>query len=156
GDTVFTLARAQRVLLLKAGATPALVDALHKKRMSLDDVRNFALILDCSGSMQEKLPDGRTKMDAAKAVMTDLIGKIPDGLALSLTVYGHDAAAKCKAVEVKRPLGEVDSAARAELAQAIAALEPVGHTPIAAALRAAGQSLSGAKGISQVVLITDG
>ena len=80
--------------------------------MALEDVRNFALILDCSGSMQEKFPDGRTKMEAAKAILTELVQKIRDGMSLSLTVYGHDAALKCQAVEVKRPLGEVNAAAR--------------------------------------------
>jgi Mg-chelatase subunit ChlD len=156
GDTVFTLSKDQRVQLRKAGASPALIEALQTKRMALDDVRNLALILDCSGSMQESLPDDRSKMDAAKAVLTDLVKRIPDGMSVSFTVYGHNAALKCQAVEVKRPLGPVDSAAKAELARIIAGLQPQGATPIAAALRAAGGTQEGAKGLSQVVLITDG
>ena len=138
-------------------AQPAtLIDALQKKRMSLEDVQNFALVIDCSGSMKETLPDGRTKMDAAKAVLTELVQKIPDGLNVSLTLYGHDAAAECKAVEVKRSLSPINSAERQALTEIIAGLEPVGYTPIAAALRAAGGTLEGAQGISQVVLVTDG
>jgi hypothetical protein len=124
--------------------------------MSLDDVQNFALVLDCSGSMKEKLPDGRTKMDAAKAVLSELVQKIPDGLNVSLTLYGQDVAAECQAVEVKRSLSPINSAEREALKKIVAGLEPVGHTPIAAALRAAGGTLEGAKGLSQVVLVTDG
>ena len=137
-------------------APATLIDALQKKRMSLEDVQNFALVIDCSGSMKETLPDGRAKMDAAKAVLTQLVKKIPDGLNVSLTIYGHDAAAVCKAVEVKRSLSPINSAERQALTEIIAGLEPVGHTPIAAALRAAGGTLEGAQGISQVVLVTDG
>lgn len=156
GDTIFTLNADQRAQLTKAGAPAALIDALQKKRMRLDDVQNFALVLDCSGSMKEKLSDGRTKMDAAKAVLTELVQKIRDGLNVSLTLYGHDVAAECQAVEVKRPLGQINSAERQALTEIIAGLEPVGHTPIAAALRAAGGTLEGAQGLSQVVLVTDG
>jgi hypothetical protein len=156
GETVFTFSAEQRLQLRRAGATPALIDSLQEKRTKLDDVQNFALIVDCSGSMKERLPDGRTKMDAARAVLTELVRKIPDGLNVSLTLYGHDAAAKCEAVEVKRPLGEIDATAREDLTRAIDALKAVGATPIAAALRAAGQTLKGAEGLSQVVLVTDG
>src|SRR5512135_1487679 len=51
GDTIFTLNAAQRAQLTEAGAPATLIDALQKKRMRLDDVQNFALVLDCSGSM---------------------------------------------------------------------------------------------------------
>jgi Mg-chelatase subunit ChlD len=156
GATVFTLNADQRAQLTEAGAPATLIDALQKKRMSLEDVQNFALVLDCSGSMKEKLPDGRTKMDAAKAVLSELVQKIPDGLNVSLTLYGQDVAAECQAVEVKRSLSPINSAEREALKKIVAGLEPVGHTPIAAALRAAGGTLEGAKGLSQVVLVTDG
>jgi Ca-activated chloride channel homolog len=95
-------------------------------------------------------------MDAAKAVLTELVQNIPDGLNVRLTLYGHDVAAECQAVEVKRSLGQIDSAERQALREIIAGLEPVDHTPSAAALRAAGGTLEGAQGLSQVVLVTDG
>ena len=72
GDTVFTFNAAQRAQLARAGAPASLIAALQERRMGLDDVQNFALIVDCSGSMKESMPDGRTKMDAAKAVLTEL------------------------------------------------------------------------------------
>jgi HEAT repeat protein len=65
-------------------------------------------------------------------------------------------AAECQAVEVKRSLSPINAAERQALREIIAGLEPVGHTPIAAALRTAGGTLEGARGLSQVVLVTDG
>ena len=127
----------------QAGASASLVDALCKPRMNLDDVQNIALILDCSGSMKERLPDGRSKMDAAKEALAEFVEKIPAGLAVSFVVYGHELEPGCKAVKVMRPLGEVDAKAKQRLARDINLLEPAGHTPIAAALRAAGRTLRG-------------
>src|SRR6516165_12296397 len=99
------------------------------------DVSDFAIILDCSGSMRERTKDGPSKMEAAKEVVTRLIHDIPNGLGLTFLVYGHDAGLKCRAVKVVRPLGELDDAAKAELKHFIARLQPVGHTPIELALR---------------------
>ncbi len=156
GGTVFTFGDAERDRLAKAGASPALIAALQKPRASLADVQNVALILDCSGSMKEIMPDGRTKMDAAKAVLTDMVKSIPAGLNVCFIIYGHDVALKCKAVKVVRPLASFADADRSGLMAAIAALRPTGHTPIALSLRTAGEQLMGAHGLCQVVLVTDG
>jgi Mg-chelatase subunit ChlD len=155
-DTVFTFDIVQRGRLVKAGATPALLDALEKRRMLQSDVVNYAVILDCSGSMKDKTPDGESKMTAAKRVVAELIQKIPDGKQVCFLIYGHDAALKCEAVKVVRPLKELDASAKASLTKFIADLEPVGHTPIALSLRMASDALAQAKGLTQVVLITDG
>src|SRR4029077_4447972 len=140
-DTVFTLDVVQRGQLVKAGATAALVDALEKKRRALSDVGNIALILDCSGSMQDKTPELVTKMEAAKKVVTELIRKIPDGKHVCFIIYGHDAALECQAVKVVRPPGEIDAEAKSDLTRVISGLQPIGHTPIALALRTAGEQL---------------
>src|SRR4051794_23581396 len=62
-DTIFTFNFQETEKLRRAGAADALIDALQKKRMKLGDVRNIVLILDCSGSMSDKMPDGKTKME---------------------------------------------------------------------------------------------
>ena len=155
-DVIFTLSPAQRRELRQAGAPAALVDALQARRVAVGDVIDFVVILDCSGSMKDGIGPGTTKMDAAKAVVADLFRAIPDGRNLAFLVYGHDAGLGCGAVKVVRPLGPVTAAARSELAAELAALAPTGHTPIAASLRAAGTVLSDSRGISQVVVITDG
>ena len=155
-DTVFTLDPVQRGKLAQVGAPAAFVAALEKPRGSVSDVRNYALVLDCSGSMADEIEGGRTKMDAAKAVLRDLVARLPEAARVSLTIYGHDAALKCKAVAVVRRLAPLGETGKQELDAQIAELKPAGHTPIAAALRAAGTTLAGAEGLGQVVLVTDG
>jgi Mg-chelatase subunit ChlD len=155
-DVVFTLTPDQRNELLTAGAPKSLVDALQVKRIAIDDVTDYVVILDCSGSMKDEIGPGQTKMDAARAVVGELFRAVPNGRNLAFIVYGHDAALECRAVKVVRPLGPVDDEVRRELAFAVDALRPVGHTPIAASLRAAGEVLAKSEGMSQVVLITDG
>src|SRR5205823_3118006 len=110
-------------------------------------------ILDCSGSMRDKTPDGETKMEAAKRVVSELIRKIANGKHLCFVIYGHDSALKCEAVKVVRPLKELNDASKDALAKFIATVQPVGHTPIALALRTVGDELAAAEGLSQVVLI---
>jgi hypothetical protein len=157
--TIFTLDDRQVAELKKAGASPKLLAAMQKNRSAVgkaSDVSDFAIILDCSGSMRERTKDGPSKMEAAKEVVTRLIHDIPNGLGLTFLVYGHDAGLKCRAVKVVRPLGELDDAAKAELKHFIARLQPVGHTPIELALRTAGRELAKSKGLCELVLITDG
>lgn len=155
-DTVFTLSAEQKEQLAKANAPAALIDALQAKRIQIGDVTDFVVILDCSGSMKDEIAKKQSKMDAAKKVVGELFQAIPNGRNLALIVYGHDAKLECQAVKVVRPLGPVDDDARKELADALAGFEPAGHTPIANSLVAAGGVLAKSKGMSQVVVITDG
>ena len=52
------------------------------------DIADFAIVLDCSGSMREATSDGSTKMAAAKRVVARFLGDVPDGKRLTLVVYG--------------------------------------------------------------------
>jgi hypothetical protein len=45
---------------------------------------SVALILDASGSMNARLPEGRTRIEAAKLAVADLVGKLPVDIRLSL------------------------------------------------------------------------
>jgi hypothetical protein len=157
--TIFTLGEAQVDELKKAGATDALLAAMQEKRVApnvISEITDFAIILDCSGSMAEKTKEGPTKMTVAKRVVTELIQKIPDGLNLSFIIYGHDKNLRCQAVKVVRPMKALDSAGKEELARVIARLQPVGATPIALALEAAGTELARNNSPSGLVLISDG
>jgi ketosteroid isomerase-like protein len=68
----------------------------------------------------------------------------------------YDANLRCKAVKVVRPLGPLDSVGRALLTNAIREFRPVGATPIATALAAAGSELAKGRGPAGLVLISDG
>ena len=157
--TIFTLDARQVDELKKAGASERLLQALAGKRPGAtpgNDITDFAIILDCSGSMIDKTREGPTKMEVAKKVVADLIGKVPNGRRLTFLVYGHDLKQGCKAIKVVRPLSEIDDAGKAEIRDFIKTLQPVGHTPIAGALQIAGQELAKNKAACGLILITDG
>jgi hypothetical protein len=157
--TVFTLDTAQADALKKAGASDALLASMQGRGRTAGgrgDVTDIALILDCSGSMSDRTREGPSKMEAAKKVVTELVDKIPNGRRVTFLVYGHNAEEKCRAVKVLRPLGEIDDAGKTDLKQEIARLRPVGHTPIALALRMAAAELARGDGLCGLVLITDG
>jgi hypothetical protein len=157
--TVFTLDKEQTAELKKAGASDKVLAALSGKRESeptAGDVTDFAIVLDCSGSMLETTDDGKTKMAVAKQVVADLVNKVPNGLRLTFIIYGHDKKLDCQAVSVVRKLEAIDSAAKGKLTSEIKALKAVGATPIALALRTAGKELAKNNAACGLVLVTDG
>jgi len=76
-------------------------------------------------------------------------------LRLTLIVYG-DASGTCDDVRVVRALSTLDVAAKSWLDSEIHQLKAKGKTPIALALRRAGQELAKFDSVSSVVLISDG
>src|SRR6266567_3464378 len=46
--------------------------------------QSIALVLDASGSMVSRLPEGRTRIEAAKAAVGEIVGKLPPDVRLSL------------------------------------------------------------------------
>ena len=142
--TKFILGAGQVAALKKAGAGDALLAAMKAGPgdVSAGKLTDLAIILDCSGSMEEKTKEGTTKMEAARRAAADMVKKLPGHLRLAFIIYGHDAALKCEAIKVVRPLGELDDTARADLLEVIGGLRPAGHTPIAGALKVAGTELA--------------
>jgi len=157
--TLFVLDSNQETELRDAGASDRLLAALKGARPQPPEkveVTDIALILDCSGSMKEHTTDGKPKMAVARDVVSDLIGKIPNGLGLTFVIYGHDAELKCEAVEVVRSLADLDANGKSTLRSQIAGLRPVSSTPIAMALRTTGKELADSSGQCGLVLISDG
>lgn len=156
--TTFTLGDKQVEELKQAGASETLIAALKQRWQAnrIGDISDLAIILDCSGSMNDKTKDGSSKMVAAKQAVTDLLQDIPNGRRVAFIVYGHDVKRACEAVDVIRPLSEFDDVGRDHLKQYVSKLQPAGGTPIAKSLEAAGEVLAKAKGLSKIVLVTDG
>ena len=158
--TVFTLDAAQERELQQLGASQTVISALKGGPSAVRDVgevTDLAIIFDCSGSMKETTSDGEQKMAAAKRVVTDLIKSIPNGLGLTLVVYGHDARLRCRAVDVLHPLEDLNDSNRARIVNSIARLRPVGATPIALALKAAREELARKQSPNcGVILVSDG
>ncbi|MDZ4689619.1 MAG: VWA domain-containing protein [Planctomycetaceae bacterium] len=164
--TVLTPSAEQLAELKQAGASDKLIAALRGVRPAAPQVAelitDFAIVLDCSGSMKEATPEGESKMTAAKRVVTDLVEKMPEGLNVTFVIYGHEAFGaandprNCQAVKVARPLSALDASGKGALAQLIAGLKPTGTTPIALSLKTAGEELKKNDAYCGVVLITDG
>jgi Ca-activated chloride channel family protein len=158
--TIFTLDAAQVDELRAAGAGEGLLQAMQKGRAVPPSrgprVTDFAVVLDCSGSMGEPTRDGQIKMLVAKRVVTELIARMPEKLRVTLVIYGYDRDLNCQAVQVARPLGELGSSGKSELAGIIAGLQPVANTPIARALEVAGSELAKNDAPCGLVLLTDG
>jgi hypothetical protein len=121
--------------------------------------RSIALVLDASGSMKATLPDGTTRIDAAKTAVARLVTTLDGRTRLALRVYGDQSSTAKKDCKDTRLLGafgavEANGAGIAEQARAI---QPQGYTPITYALTLAAQDLSAEEASSRaVVLVSDG
>ncbi len=145
--------------LKQAGASESLVSSLQSKIATPQpnsDVANFILVLDCSGSMNDKLADGSSKWHAARQAAIDFVRAVPSGRSLALIAYGLDAGRQCSSVDLLRPLQQLDEQGKQKLCSMIESLSAVGHTPITRSLSMAGQQLSTTTSMSSIVLITDG
>ena len=127
--------------------------------LSLSQAQTYVeLILDASGSMWNKLDDGRYRIVAAKDVLTQFIGGLPDGdLNVGLRVYGSQIPAleegACDDTELFVPLAGLDKAA---LSQTVQQAEAIGATPIAKSLLAAADDFPIDASRRLIILVTDG
>ena len=116
------------------------------------------LILDASGSMYNRLGDGRYRIEAAKQVLVDLIAGLPAeaDLHVGLRVYGARLQAgddhACEDSHLEVPILGVD---RAALRGTVESTLARGATPIAYSLQLAAEDLP-TSGSRRVVLVTDG
>ena len=121
---------------------------------------NVQLILDVSGSMWINLDSGETKIDAAKTVLTDFVGGLPDtGLNMGLrfygaTVSGIDAGA-CTDSQLAVPMNGMQ---KREILNAIESTDPKGGTPIVYAINEAIKDFASISNEEEklIILVTDG
>jgi von Willebrand factor type A domain len=121
--------------------------------------RSIALVLDASGSMNAKLPDGTTRIDAAKAAVADLVGKLPGDTRLALRVYGHQSPTRAKNCQDTALLVGFDGVASNKSAVVAAArgIRAQGYTPITYVLKLAAEDLAKEHAATRVVvLVSDG
>lgn len=121
--------------------------------------RSVALVLDASGSMNAKLPDGQARIDAAKKAVGDLVSGMDATTRLSLRAYGHQSMpAKKDCRDTAMLVGFAPVAAnRAEVVREAQALQARGYTPITFALTAAAEDTKAEEsGERVVVLVSDG
>ena len=143
--------RASYVAALLLPALPSIATAA--------DVRAVALVLDASGSMNESLPDGVKRMEAAKLAVAKLVSTLPGETRLAFRAYGHQSPTKdkdCKDTALLSPFDSVSQIKNSIVAKANA-LVPQGYTPISFSLQEAAKDLIKEEATSHtIVLVSDG
>jgi hypothetical protein len=121
--------------------------------------RSVALVLDASGSMKAALPDGTTRIDAAKTAVARLVTTLDRRTRLALRIYGDQSPTAKKDCKDTRVLGGFDTVESngAGIVDQARGIQPQGYTPITYALTLAAQDLSTEESNSRVVvLVSDG
>ncbi|MBI4335997.1 MAG: VWA domain-containing protein [Candidatus Omnitrophica bacterium] len=161
--TTFTLGAENEAALISKGVSKRIISAMKGAtagepqvttvREEAETLSNLLIILDSSGSMDEKTRDGQEKLSAAKQALTGLLDTLPNQLNVGLLCYGHRRKGDCSDIAIEVPVQPLD---RAQIRGSVTSLKPLGTTPIAASLEEAGKHLSTIKGKSSIVLISDG
>jgi hypothetical protein len=148
--------KATRVILVALAASSLPTVALAQSCNTAD--RSLLLILDASGSMNAKLPNGETRIAVAQRAIKGVVGFIPAQAQLSLRMYGAQSVAReknCQDTHLAVPFGAA-SAASSAITTAANEVKAQGYTPIAYSLgQAAADFPSGAKE-RVIVLVSDG
>ena len=144
------------------GQTPTSPPPIARHTTPADSSSNLFVeyILDASNSMNEKFPDGESKLDAAKVQLGNSIKTYRPETSVGLRVYGDhvpDAsqpAESCKDIQLIAP---VEPGYQGEIASWLLGYHAFGMTPIASALQqAAADFTTGPLRTNSVVLISDG
>jgi len=124
-----------------------------------DENTQVLLLLDVSGSMNEKISSGGTKFAAAKRALRDVADALPAGTQVGLRVYGSEIAEPkdenpkaCTDTELVLPIGPLN---KAKMNDAVDSFTAKGETPIAHSLQQSVKDFGG-DGKRVLVLISDG
>jgi Ca-activated chloride channel family protein len=124
-----------------------------------DESTKVLLLLDVSGSMNERISSGGSKFAAAKRALKRVAGALPAGTQVGLRVYGSEIAEPkeqdpkaCTDTELVLPIGPLD---RSRMDRAVDSFRAQGETPIAYSLGKSVDDLGGS-GKRVLILISDG
>src|SRR5690606_33214028 len=109
------------------------------------------LVFDASGSMWGQI-DGVPKITIARDVVQGLLNDLPPERRLGLVAYGHNRKGDCGDIQTLVPVGTD----RAAIGKAIASVNPVGMTPMTAAVEHAAEVLKSTENQATVILVSDG
>ena len=144
----------------KTRLLPALAFGLFCIALLASAAEDAVFVLDASNSMN-KLLAVKTRIDAAKDALTELVSGIQPGDNVGLMVYGHRINQKnevesCQDIELLFPVAPLDEGVRARMLSAIEAITAQGKTPLADSLVAAANALAQTGRGGGIVLISDG
>jgi hypothetical protein len=120
--------------------------------------RSVLLILDSSGSMNAKLPNGETRIAVAKRAIKGVAGFIPAQAQISMRMYGAQSAARqknCQDTHVAVPFGPAGDSSGA-ITAAVDGVTAQGYTPIALSLQQAANDFPATAKERVIVLVSDG
>jgi hypothetical protein len=153
------------VLAMSVGSFPLTQSQAFAQDTSPGKTVNLQLIVDASGSMGAATDTGVLRIDAAKQVLNEVIGQIPEaeGIDVGFRVYGHKGdntdvgrPESCISSELMVPMQGVDKAA---LTAQVGALQPVGWTPLGFSLQEAAMDFTQPAGedvVNAIIMVTDG
>ena len=122
---------------------------------------NIAILLDASGSMNQKV-GGKTKMELAKKAINEFVASLPEGANVMLRVYGHkgsnddkDKKISCDSTEVVYDLAPYN---KGDFGEALGKFKPTGWTPIAKAISETKEDFekAGSEGQNIMYVVSDG
>ncbi|MEN1928892.1 VWA domain-containing protein [Luteimonas sp. MJ250] len=134
-------------LALIVGLAAPLASAQARQTAASDTI----LVFDASGSMWGQI-DGVPKITIARDVVQSLLNDLPPERRLGLVVYGHNRKGDCGDIQTLVPVGTD----RAAIGKAIASVNPVGMTPMTAAVEHAAEVLKSTENQATVILVSDG
>jgi hypothetical protein len=143
----------------QAGVALALAGAIPGGPALAETGRSVIVVLDASGSMNERLPEGRTRLEAAKAAVADFVGSLAPDIRLALRVYGHQSTPDKKNCQDSELVGGFAPAGegKAALLDKVAGLKARGYTPITLSLQLAAKDIASEPSAERtVVLVSDG
>ena len=129
----------------------AVAAALLMPQIALSEGRSI-IVLDASGSMWGQI-GGQTKLEIARASLTEVLKSIPPETELGLIAYGHREKGSCADIELIVPPAAGTAQA---ISDAAANLQFLGKTPLTDAVRMAAAELRSTEEKATVILITDG
>ena len=145
-----------RIVLLLLAVILLSASALAQSCNTAD--RSILLILDTSGSMNAKLPNGETRIAVAQRAVKGVASFIPADASLSLRMYGAQSPAReknCRDTHAAVPFGPA-SAAGGPITTAVDAAKAQGYTPIAYSLEQAANDFPADAKERVIVLVSDG
>lgn len=121
--------------------------------------QDFYFILDASGSMMAPMRDEQ-KFDWARRAVQNAVEQLSEGDSVALRAQGHRRRALEEGAEEDSellvPMGRMDAGQRSRMVGSLAALRPLGLTPITQSLIETRGDLRGRSEPTLVILLTDG
>ena len=134
---------------------PGTLHVLFREGENAQAVQNLEIILDASNSMWGRV-GGKSKIEIARRVLTQIIRELPDGIQVGLRAYGHRYGRKdrraCKDTELVAPIRPL---VRGKLIGTINSIQPRGRTPLVYSVLQAPNDFK-EKDTGTLILLTDG